>query len=150
MAGRFIDFDAAREERADEPLVLRAYGETFELPGAMPASVLLDVVRWQEERGDDGDLTVADSVSILRRMLPEDVLDALLERPDFSTDDLSDLVRLVAGAYSGEAGETPAPNRATRRNTSAKSTPQRGSRAGSTGPAKVTASPGHRSSKAGT
>jgi len=151
MAGRYIDFDAARAERADEPLVLRAYGEEFELPASMPASVLLDVVRWQEERGGDGDLTVTDSISILRRMLPEDVLDSLLERTDFSTDDLTDLVRLVAGAYSGEVGEAPAPSREERRRkATAPSTRSRGSRAGSTAPkARAKASPGRKSSSTG-
>jgi hypothetical protein len=153
MTGRYIDFDAARAERADEPLVLRAYGETFELPGSMPASVLLDVVRWQEERGGDDDLTIADSLSILRRMLPEDLLASFLERADFSTDDLTDLVRLVAGAYSGEVGEAPAPNREERRRkATALSTRPRGSTAGTTSaPArkKAPASPGHKSSSSG-
>ena len=140
MTGRFIDFDAARAEREAEPLTLRAYGETFELPPFMPASILLDVVRWQEERDSDEELTVADSVSILRRMLPEDVLSALLERDDFSTDDLSDLVRLVAGAYSGDSGEAPPPNRAQRR-----SKPRSGASQGSSQPKpRKTASPGRK------
>ena len=141
MTSRFVDFDAARAERENEPLLLRAYGETIELPGSLPASLFLDVLRMEEDSDGDREFTSGESLALLRRILPGGVLDGLLAREDFSTDDFEDLIRLVMDAYTGAPGETPAPNRAQRRSKApAKSTRSRGSRAGSTVPKAKTAS----------
>ncbi len=147
MTKRFIDFDAARAEWNDEPLTMRAYGETFELPSAMPASVMLDVVRMQADNGDEAEISVNDALSLLRRVVPADVLDKLLERDDFSTDDFGELVRLIMGAYmGGDVGEAPAPNREQRRSsTPPTSTPSRGSRGTSNARKTPKASPGRKS-----
>ena len=152
MTDRFIDFDAARAERVEEPLLLRAYGQTFELPGSMPASVLLDIVRLQEELSEDAEVSAKDAHSLLRRMLPEEVLDELLEHEDFSTDDFTELVKMVMSAYvrGGAEGEQNAPNRAARRDSSAKSHRPRGSHAGSNGQKAKKARPGRASSSSGT
>ena len=152
MTSRFVDFDAARAERENEPLLLRAYGETIELPGSLPASLFLDVVRMEADSGGDQELTASESLTLLRRVLPVQVLAKLLARDDFSTDDFEDLVRLVMEAYAGTSGEAPAPNRAARRSKApAKSIQSRGSRVGSTGPKAKTASAsrGAASSKTG-
>jgi hypothetical protein len=148
MTSRFIDFDAARAERENEPLLLRAYGRDFELPGSMPASVLLDVLRMQADYGDNAEVTVKDAFGILRRILPVDVLDALTAREDFSAEDFVDLAQMVMQAYQGES--PAAPNRAARRHPPepTKSTPSRGKSAGST-PRKTPASPGPTSSDTG-
>jgi len=153
MTGRFIDFDAARAERADESLLLRAYGQTFELPGSMPASVLLDIVRLHADLGAGGEIPSTDVAGLLRSMLPGDVLDVLLERADFSTQDLEQLLRLVMQSYmaSTEAsvGEASAPSRKERRSKApAQSTRPRGSRAQSPGRQKP-AAPGTTSSSTG-
>jgi hypothetical protein len=146
MTSRFIDFDATRAERENESITLQAFGETFDLPGAMPASVLLDIVRMTDARGDDADMTVSESVELLRRMVPPTVLDPLLDRDDFTTEDLFDLVKLVVGAYAGESGETPAPNREQRRQA-----PRRRGSPGQSKPAvpKAKASPGRKSLSTG-
>ena len=152
MTGRLIDFDAARAERASEPLELRAYGQTFELPGSMSASLFLDVLRLQSERGDKAEVTPGDAIDLLGRVLPDDVLEELLERADFSAEDFVELAALVMRAYMSKVsrpGETQAPRPETRRSqTPAQSTRPRGSRAGSTSPRKKTA-PGTTSSSAG-
>jgi hypothetical protein len=139
MPERFIDFDAARAERNDEPMRLRAYGQDFDLPAQLPAALFLDVVRMSAERGDDADINGADAVRLLSRILPKDVLQSLLDRDDFDMDALIELTGMVMAAYQGES---PAPNRAARRHPpAAKSTRSRGSRAGSTVPSNP-ASPG--------
>lgn len=120
MESRYIDFDAARAERKKEPLLLHAYGQDFELPASMPASLFLDVVRMEQERSRESEVTQSDAADLLRRVLPEDVLDNLLARDDFALEDLVELAGMVIRAYSsgpGESGEAPAPNRATRRAT---------------------------------
>lgn len=120
MADRFIDFDAARAERTKEPLRLRAYGQDFELPASMPASLFLDIVRLGEENDGSAQVSNRDAVALLRRVLPASVLDALLAQDGFYLDDFTDLAQLIIKAYTrkDDSGEAPAPNRATRRKAS--------------------------------
>lgn len=115
MDSRFIDFDAERAERTKEPLILRAYGQEFELPGTMSAALFLDVVRMGEEKGSDAQVSAKDSIGLLRRVLPDEVLDSLTARADFDVNDLIELAKMVMQAYHEQSGEAPAPNRATRR-----------------------------------
>lgn len=112
MGDRFIDFDAARSERTKDSLVLRAYGQEFVLPGSMSAALFLDILRMEEERGPDAQVSVKDATTLLKRVLPDEVLEELTARPDFSLDDLIELAGMVTRAYSSEsAGNPPAPNR---------------------------------------
>ncbi len=115
MADRFIDFDAARAEREQEPLVLKAYGREFALPPAMPAALFLGIVRLEEERGSAARVSGAEAMRLMQRVLPRAVLDDLLQEDDFSTDDLVDLCALVMATYKQLRGGAPAPNRKTRR-----------------------------------
>ena len=130
---RFIDFDAARAERTKEPITLRAYGVDIELPGTIPASLMLDIVDLEERKGSDEPVTVKESLKMIRRVLPQEVLDGLLARDDFDMDDFAELTGLIVQTYMGvEPGNSPAPNRAARRHP-AKSA-QRGSQSGLTPP----------------
>lgn len=115
MADRFIDFDAARAEREKEPVLLRAYGMDFELPAALPAALVLDIMRLEEERGSGAEVSARESERLLRRIIPASVLDTLLEQDDFSLPDLQDLLERVMHVYTGGAGNSAAPNRAARR-----------------------------------
>ena len=131
MANRFIDFDAARAEREVDTLTLRACGRTFELPGSISGALLLDVLRMEAEKGDDAEISPNEALDILRRIMPEDVLEEITDDPNFSATDLVELLSFVMAEYAGEA---PAPNRAARRSKGpARSRPQ-GSRATSPAP----------------
>lgn len=118
MDSRYIDFDAARAEQTQEPLLLHAYGETFELPGTMSAALFLDILRMEQDRGADSEVTFSEAVALLRRVLPEDVLAALVERPDFSLNDMIELTGMVIKAYATgvgpQQGEAKAPSRTRR------------------------------------
>lgn len=146
---RLIDFDAARAERTKEPLMLRAYGQTFELPGSLPAGLFLDIVAMEEARGSDSEVTFKDSLSLLQRVFPPAVLDQLLESDDFGVDDFTELAALVVQNYMAmranreTAGNSPAPNRAARRATT--STRSRGSHVGTKIQSLPTVEPGETS-----
>jgi hypothetical protein len=146
---RLIDFDAARAERTKEPLLLRAYGQTFELPGSLPAALFLDIVALEEAKGAEAEVTFNESLGLLQRVFPAKVLDQLLESDDFSVDDFTELAGLVVKTYmtmpgqESTQGNSPAPNRAARRHPA---TPVRGnSRASSTVPKPPTDEPGDKS-----
>ena len=108
MADRFIDFDAARAERAQEPLRLRAYGMNFELPASVPAAVLLDIMKLQAEQGDDAEVGGVEALGIMRRILPASVLETLLARDDF---DIEDFVSCRSGLAAYGDVELARPNR---------------------------------------
>lgn len=122
MTGKYIDFDEARAERRREPVVLHAYGRDVELPGSIPAGVLLDVVRMQEEKGKDSEMTTGEAFALLGRILPKEVLDELLSHNDFDMADLIALLGMVMSAYTSPAadgsGEAKSPGRAARRSSS--------------------------------
>ena len=133
MAARFIDFDAARAEREEEPLRLRAFGKDFELPGSMSADLFVHLIRMVEGQGAEAEVPASDVVAILERVLPSAVLDELLAEPEFSQDDFVQLFRLVMEEYGMRAGvregEVPAPNRAARRSKTPAPSRSRDSRA---------------------
>jgi hypothetical protein len=105
MAKRLIDFDAARAERVQEPLYLRAFGQEFELPAEMPAALALDIIRLQTERGDESEISLAETLNLLRRVLPKAVLDDLTAQDDFSAEDFGELTHMVLSAYSSGDGK---------------------------------------------
>jgi hypothetical protein len=115
---RYIDFDKARAERKQEPLTLLVYGVEYALPPAMPASLLLDMIRMEEGKQHSDELTYAEMVDILNQILSKDVLAPIVAHDDFSIEDLANLLRTVMQMYTGaasESGEAPAPNRTARR-----------------------------------
>jgi hypothetical protein len=148
MPERFIDYDAARAEREREPLILKAFGRSFKLPSQMPASLFLDLVRMEEERGSAEELTIRDAFRLMSHVLPKPVLDELMEHKELSVDDFGELVGMIVQAYKGDdLGEAPAPDRDARPPKAA--TRPRGSHAGSTSSQTRPASPGCRSLSTG-
>lgn len=123
MAGKYIDFDEARAERQREPVVLHAYGQDFDLPGSIPADLLLQVVRMQQDKGDDAEMTGGDALRLLEKIVPVDVMNELLTHADFSADDLIALMYMIIGAYTGSpdgngSGKAKAPVKAARKSSS--------------------------------
>ena len=119
-----IDFDAAlAEKRAartsndDAPLVVRLFGDDWELPGTIPAGVTAQFPEWVEAGliDDAGHLTEGAEVSaiqalqLVRAMVPRDVFEAWCDR-GLSTSDYLVGLELIMDAYGRPAG-----NRAARR-----------------------------------
>jgi hypothetical protein len=85
-----LDLDAAlaEETSAEEPLVVTFFGEDWELPGQLPASVLVRVARWQEdglvddegEVIESGELTASQLLLLLADMVPDAILDEWFAR----------------------------------------------------------------------
>lgn len=98
--GRYIDFDAARAERKREPVVVRAFGEDWQLPASLPAAPVLDIIA--KDSGDD--LTPSEGIALLRQIIPSETFAAWLER-GLDLDDLMDLISLVMRAYNPGGGE---------------------------------------------
>ena len=100
---RYIDFDAALTEAADEPLVVRFQGRDWKLYSALPAKPVLRLMRLQAA-GEEGDLDRAEMVEFLSELVPGEVLGAWLDG-GMTVDQMAHLLKAVMGAYRGSEGE---------------------------------------------
>lgn len=101
-----IDFDAARAERAAEPVTLKLGGVTYVLPPALPAELALDLIRMRAELGDDADVPADQLEKMARQMLGQSA-DAIIGA--ITLPELEDLLRRLLAVYA------PSPNRTARR-----------------------------------
>lgn len=101
-----IDFDAARAERAAEPVTIKLGGIVYVLPDALPADLALDLIRMRAEHGDGAELAPEKIEGFTRQILGQsaDAIIAAVTLPE-----LEDLLKRLLAIYA------PSPNRAARR-----------------------------------
>lgn len=102
---RFIDFDRAIEEAAEEPVVVRYQGRDWPLYASLPAKPVLRLLRLQAEAGDGASLTEGQIVEFMAQLVPGDVLDAWLEG-GMTLDHMAQLLQLVMAAYRFGGGDS--------------------------------------------
>jgi hypothetical protein len=124
---RFRDFDEAFAEVQAEPIRIRLYGRDWELPGSMPAALVIKVSRWSAEGRDlKTDLTGAELFDFAAAAIPRPVLDEWMGLGLDAEHQLPEIIRWVIGLYlgrdlpdgPGEVFAPPGANRATRRSSS--------------------------------
>lgn len=114
--GRYADFDAAfaEREREADPLRIRLFEQEWDLPGSLPAGVLLKLSRYMAEGRTEKDLTYAESIDLAASMIPEEILQQWIAK-GISEDQLGDIVMWALRQYTGqddepgEAAEVEAP-----------------------------------------
>lgn len=111
MAGKYIDFDAAVAEAAQEPVVVLFQGQEWTLYASIPARPVLRLLRLRAEGRDQGDLSQGEMISFMAEMVPPDTLEAWLDG-GMTVDEMSALLALVTEAYNADEasaeGEAPA------------------------------------------
>lgn len=113
MSKKYFDFDKAWEEREETPLIVKMFGKNWELPGQLPAGIMLDIMRLQAESGPDAELSTAKQVSIMSEMVPKKILDKWLDL-GLKMDQFGEVIITLAGIYAGRdpeeaQGEAQAP-----------------------------------------
>lgn len=98
MGGRFYDIDAAVAESSAPPVVIRLFGEDWELPSAWPAAVPLLLARWMADGSAAEDLTVAQLLSLVEAMVPTGVVDEWKQR-GINVDQLTAVVLTLVAEY---------------------------------------------------
>lgn len=99
-ASRVLDYDAVRSQRPIEPLVLVIGGVKYELPGAMPAAVLLDYMEIAEVPGRKStNISAEETLRILRSLFGSELLAVVLDRHRITTRELPDLFRRLFDEY---------------------------------------------------
>lgn len=122
MSRKYVDFDAARQERDNTPLVVHAFGDDWNMPPSPPAEVMLEIVRLQadsEEAKAEGrpapPVNQAKQAQLLSSLVPNDVLRQWFEN-GLTMDEYGLMVELIMDKYAeknhqkeGDQGEAPAP-----------------------------------------
>ncbi len=104
MSDRYIDFDAAIEEAAEQPVVVRYLGKDWTLYTGMPGKPVLRLLRLQAEGRSEEELGRDELVTFMAEMVPSEVLDQWLEG-GLTVDQMAVLLKRIMGAYQGENGK---------------------------------------------
>lgn len=93
---RFKDFDEFWSERNVEPLKVKVFGKVYTLPGAIPASVVLALLRAQAEGVQE--LQPSAVLTLAESLFGKSVLDEWLAQ-GMQLDQLVDVIRWVTDQY---------------------------------------------------
>ena len=75
-----IDFDAFREERAEDNIYIKAFGEELELPPSPPLANMLEIIEMNERMGEKADIPQKQIKQMLELSLGKKQFDKLLEK----------------------------------------------------------------------
>lgn len=108
--GKYIDFDRALEEAAEEPVVVRYQGREWQLYAAMPAKPVLRLLRAQDEGG--GQLSEGQIVAMLGEIVPPAVFEAWQDG-GMTVPQMEQLLQAIMAAYrfgGDDEGEAQGPD----------------------------------------
>lgn len=98
---KYLDFDRMMAEREPEPVRVRAFGETVAVPGAIPAVLVLELMRY-----DEGEPIPAPAlIRAAARLFGEAAVERWMNERNASLDALAELVRRTLALLSGESTE---------------------------------------------
>lgn len=103
-----IDFDAFRQEKSKEPIALVIGGETYMLPGSLPAAVAIDVIRMRDRLdGSDGNsaVPIEELDTIGKSVFSEGTWRAILVKHQLTVDEMGELFKRTLEAYTGSASD---------------------------------------------
>lgn len=103
MTVRYRDYDAAFAEanREAPPIVIRLFGQDWELPGDLPASVVVRLTRMMADGRSEDELSVAEQMTLAMDVIPAEVLDAWLAK-GLDTDQLAVILLDVVSEYGAQ------------------------------------------------
>ena len=99
MANRFKDFDAAWAETASAPLTVKVLGQTYNLPPAIPAKVVLALARVKSDT-PEAEVPIGQIMDLLEPFFGPGVLAEWLDK-GLDVDQLGDVFRWSMSMYSG-------------------------------------------------
>lgn len=98
---KYKDFDAYWAEQEREPIELRAMGIDLKMPPAMPATILLKVMRAMKEHGSEAAIPVAQQMELLEAAIGKEKLELLCQK-GIDIEQLGDLVIWIMEQYTGK------------------------------------------------
>lgn len=103
----FARFREAQREKA--PLVIDMGDQEVEIPSEMPATVMLDLMAWMEDAGDDADLTTMPAnlaLQLLGQMIGDQRLRELVRDYEMTMTEFYWLLNQIFAQYSGDVEQT--------------------------------------------
>ena len=79
MSERTIDFDQYRKEKKEEPIIVKAFGQEFELPPQIPLKTMENIIELRQKLGKGGTIPEEQIFTALEQMISEDALKVLIE-----------------------------------------------------------------------
>lgn len=102
---RYRDFDAFFEEQENNPVQLKIFGETHNLPSSLPAIVMLKILRMQKEKT----LNELEMMEMCMEIFGKKRFEKWLEK-GLTVDQMQELIRWAFEQYrQGDSGNTKAP-----------------------------------------
>lgn len=103
MSNKYFDFDAAMEERKGDPIVVKAFGEKYELPSQLPFDIVLKISR--KHKGGEEEMTEDDMIEMAITLFGESAFNAWLKK-GITLDGVMLMVEHVMRMYMDKAQET--------------------------------------------
>lgn len=128
--------DAARFEAevSGEPAFFEWKGRTYELPGALPAIVMVRAVRLQKTMGESAVMPADKAIEMLEQIVGgEEALDAILIETKTTAPEVPDMLQAALRVYQGNREARRAPARGGRSTSSNTGRGSRRTSSGSTG-----------------
>ncbi|SDZ01023.1 hypothetical protein [Thermoactinomyces sp. DSM 45892] len=89
----FIDFDQFLKEQNHETIKIQVGGETYEIPAAPRADLMLKIIAVEQQKGMSGELSTQETVDMLKGVFSPEVLEEISCKLTF--EQLTQLLRLV-------------------------------------------------------
>lgn len=93
-----IDFDNYMEEKKEENITIKAFGEEFELPPQIPLKTMENIIQLRKELGKDGAIPEAQIFTALEQMIGKEALEVLKEN-DANIEDAQWLLKQIWKMY---------------------------------------------------
>lgn len=102
MSNRHKDFDQFFAEKKKEPVTLTIFGETHELAPALPAMVMLELIRMQKKHGDMGEVPESELISLALTIFSEELFEHLCKK-GLDVEQLGELIKWAMSVYTGKS-----------------------------------------------
>lgn len=103
MENKYFDFDAAMAERKGDPMIVKAFGEKYELAGELPFDIVLKVSRMKKD--GQKEFSDEDMIELAAQLFGEDVFQAWLAK-GISLSGVMVMVEEVMKMYMAKATST--------------------------------------------
>lgn len=79
MNKKLIDFDAYREEKKDDKLIIKAFGEKLELPPSPKLAIMEKLIAMRNQKGEDAEVPEQEIFIMLESLLGKKPLRKLID-----------------------------------------------------------------------
>jgi hypothetical protein len=97
---KYRDFDAFWAEKDKDPITFTVFGKKYDLPAEVPASLMLKVMRLQQNEGNSAAVSFETIEELLTGILGKEQFKSLLES-GIGMAQLTDVLDWIMSAYNG-------------------------------------------------